>query len=212
MHPIDYSGVILAGGQGKRLGNQDKGLTVLANRPLIAYVIDRFSPQLDSISISANQNISEYGNFGYEVLEDSAGGYDGFAGPLAGLLVGMRSAFFALNNEPNGGEALVVVPCDAPLLPKDLVSRLVEVAGNSKSMAVIPHDGTRLQPLFGLYSLEALSSLEEFLKSGQRKVGIWVESLSPEVADFSDQPAAFLNINSQEELLDAENRMNETSV
>ena len=212
MQSIDITGVILAGGQGKRLGNQDKGLAMLANRPLIAYVIDRLSPQVCSISISANQNLSEYGNFGYEVLEDPAGGYDGFAGPLAGLLVGMRRALLALNNEPNGGKALVVVPCDAPLLPKDLVSRLAEVAGQSTSLAVIPHDGTRLQPLFGLYSLEALDSLEEFLKSGQRKVGIWVESLSPEVVDFSDQPVAFLNINSQEELLDAENRMNESSV
>jgi molybdopterin-guanine dinucleotide biosynthesis protein A len=212
MQSIVINGIILSGGQGKRLGKQDKGLTMLANRPLIAYVIDSFSTQVGSIFISANQNINEYEKFGYEVLEDSVGGYDGFAGPLAGLLVAMRGAFLSLNNEPNGCEAVVVVPCDAPLLPKDLVSRLEEVAGNTKSLAVIPHDGTRLQPLFGLYRPQTLSSLEEFLKSGQRKVGIWVESLSPEVVDFSDQPVAFLNINSPEELLDAENRMNETSI
>ena len=210
---MSVSGLILAGGKGKRMGNQDKGLTLLGRQPLIAHVISAFSPQVGSITISANQNISDYQNFGYEVLEDSTGGYDGFAGPLAGLY----SAFLALNKEPNSSQTLVVVPCDAPLLPKDLVSRLVEVADSSnsigsKSLAIIPHDGTRLQPLFGLYSLAALPLLEEFLNSGQRKVGIWVESLSPEVVDFSDQPIAFLNINSPEELLDAENRMNEPPI
>ena len=204
MQPIVINGVILAGGQGKRMGNQDKGLTLLANRPLIAHVISSFSPQVGSISISANQNIRDYRAFGYEVFEDSGGGFDGFAGPLAGLLVGMLGE---ANKEPNGSEVLVVVPCDAPLLPKDLVSRLVEAAGDSKPLAVIPHDGTRLQPLFGLYSLEALPSLEEFLNSGQRKVGIWVESLSPQVVDFSDQPDAFLNINSPEELAEAEKKI-----
>jgi len=200
MQSIDITGVILAGGQGKRMGNQDKGLTMLANRPLIAHVISAFSPQVNSTSISANQNISDYQNFGYEVFEDSLAGH---AGPLAGLLTAMKRALLA----PNGSEALVVVPCDAPLLPKDLVSRLVEAAGDSRPLAVIPHDGTRLQPLFGLYSLEALPSLEEFLNSGQRKVGIWVESLSPQVVDFSDQPDAFLNINSPEELAEAEKKI-----
>ena len=204
----DIKGVILSGGKGKRMGNQDKGLTLLANRPLVAHVIDSFTPQVDSVFISANQNISDYQNFGYEVFDDSVGGYDGFAGPLAGLY----SVLLEVNKQTNGSNAVMVVPCDAPLLPKDLVSRLVEVACNSKSLAVIPHDGTRLQPLFGLYSLEVLPSLEEFLKSGQRKVGIWVDTLSPVVVDFSDQPVAFLNINSPEELLDADNRMNESSI
>ena len=68
MQSIEINGVILAGGQGKRMGNQDKGLVMLANRPLIAHVISAFSPQVDSISISANQNISDYQNFGYEVF------------------------------------------------------------------------------------------------------------------------------------------------
>jgi len=200
MQSIDINGIILAGGQGKRMGNQDKGLTMLANRPLIAHVIDAFSPQVNSISISANQNISDYQDFGYEVFEDSLAGH---AGPLAGLLAAMKRAPLA----PNGSEALVVVPCDAPLLPNDLVSRLVEAVGDSKPLAVIPHDGTRLQPLFGLYSLKALDSLEDFLNSGQRKVGTWVESLSPQVVDFSDQPDAFLNINSPEELSEAEKKI-----
>lgn len=203
MQSNDITGVILAGGQGKRMANQDKGLVMLADRPLIAHVISAFSPQVNSTSISANQNISDYQNFGYEVLEDSISGFEGFAGPLAGLY----GALLTVNKEPNGSEALVVVPCDAPLLPKDLVSRLVEAVGDSKPLAVIPHDGTRLQPLFGLYSLEALPSLGEFLNSGQRKVGTWVESLSPQVVDFSDQPDAFLNINSQEELSEAEKKI-----
>ncbi|MEE8379614.1 MAG: molybdenum cofactor guanylyltransferase MobA [Gammaproteobacteria bacterium] len=203
MQSIDITGVILAGGQGKRMGNQDKGLTLLANHPLIAHVISAFSPQVNSISISANQNISDYQKFGYEVFEDSISGFEGFAGPLAGLY----GALLEANKEPKSSEALVVVPCDAPLLPKDLVSRLVKAAGASKPLAVIPHDGTRLQPLFGLYSLEVLPSLEAFLSSGQRKVGIWVESLSPQVVDFSDQPDAFLNINSPEDLAEAEKKI-----
>lgn len=196
MQSIDITGIILSGGQAKRYGNQDKGLILFDDMPLIKRVVDRLLPQVSDILISANRNISAYCELGYEVLEDEMAGY---AGPLAGLLTGMKHALHESTNGP-----VAVVPCDAPLLPKDLVSRLIDATGDSMPFAVIPHDGVRLQPLFGLYSLEALPSLEEFLASGQRKVGIWAESLSPQVVDFSDQPDAFLNINSPEELAEAE--------
>lgn len=205
MQSIDITGVILAGGQAKRYGGQDKGLVVFGDSSLVNQVVDRFSQQVKHILISANRNIDAYRELGYDVLEDEM---SDFAGPLAGLLAAMKRA----GHETGSIDSIVVVPCDAPLLPKDLVTRLIEAAGSSsnigsKPLAVIPHDGIRLQPLFGLYSLEALGSLEEFLKSGQRKVGIWVESLSPQVVDFSDQADAFLNINSPEELVEAEKKI-----
>ena len=199
MQSIVITSVILAGGQAKRYGEQDKGLVMFGDLPLVNHVVGRLSPQVNDILISANRNIEAYLELGYDVIEDEM---TDFAGPLAGLLTGMKRVM-----REKHGSSIVVSPCDAPLLPKDLVSRLVAAAGTSKLLAVIPHDGTRLQPLFGLYSLEALGSLEEFLNSGQRKVGIWVESLSPQVVDFSDQPDAFLNVNSPEDLAEAEKKI-----
>jgi molybdopterin-guanine dinucleotide biosynthesis protein A len=72
---------------------------------------------------------------------------------------------------------------------------------------VIPHDGERMQPLFGLYSPRAFDSLNKYLESGQRKVLTWVETLSPQIVDFSNQEESFLNINSPEDLKQAKERL-----
>ena len=174
----DIYGVILAGGQGKRLHYQDKGLVQIAGLPLVKHVIKALSPQVDHIVISANQNIKQYREYGFEVLEDTL---TGFAGPLAGLLTAMTHLH--KDREP---VLCLMVPCDAPLLPEDLLERLLKAYSERKTLAVIPHDGIRLQPLFGLFSTGALSSLDDYLVGGNRKVTTWVESLHPCIVDFSD--------------------------
>jgi molybdopterin-guanine dinucleotide biosynthesis protein A len=169
----------------------DKGLLCLHNHPLMEYVLQRFRPQVAKLFISANRNIERYQQYGLAVIADED---DSFSGPLAGLLRVMQL---------HPTSPVVLVPCDAPQLPRNLVSRLIDAA-TADCLAVIPHDGERLQPLFGLYAPVALASLQTFMGSGQRKVTDWVTSLEPIVVDFSDQANAFLNINTPEELADLE--------
>ena len=108
----DITGIVLAGGQGRRMGGVDKGWVELAGAPMIAHVLRRLAPQVDDILINANQNLERYRALGHPVFADTVGG---FAGPLAGLHAGMTHAT---------REMVVTVPCDSPFLPPDLVDRL----------------------------------------------------------------------------------------
>jgi molybdopterin-guanine dinucleotide biosynthesis protein A len=188
MNTKTVTGLILAGGRASRMQGQDKGLIPLNGQTLIERCVDRFAPQTGQLVISANRHIEQYEQLGYPVVVDSIGQY---YGPLAGLLSAQQQV---------ESEGLVVVPCDAPFLASDLVSRLLAAYEIDQDLAVIPHDGQRLQPLFGFYSQKALESLLTYLDSGQRKVFTWVESLNPHIVDFSDQQDSFHNVNTVAEL------------
>ena len=108
----DVTGIVLAGGMGRRMGGVDKGLVPLAGRPLVAHVLERLAPQAGAIIVNANQNRDRYAAYGHPVVADEVGG---FAGPLAGLHAGMTAATTPY---------VVTVPCDSPFLPGDLVARL----------------------------------------------------------------------------------------
>ncbi|MFZ9530482.1 MAG: molybdenum cofactor guanylyltransferase MobA, partial [Burkholderiales bacterium] len=106
------TGILLAGGQGRRMGSVDKGLQLLRGKSMAQHVIDRFAPQVDELLINANQNIEQYQGLGYRVIPDAIGG---FVGPLAGLHRGLSEAAHPL---------VVTAPCDSPFLPLDLVVKL----------------------------------------------------------------------------------------
>lgn len=185
----DIQGVILAGGQAQRLGGEDKGLIELAGQPLIAHAIRHFAPQVDNrLMLSANRNLTQYRQWGYPVLTDDRGDYEG---PLAGLLRAMQQT---------STKYLATLPCDAPRPPEDLVSRLWQAIAAAPAQAAIAHDGQRAQPLFGLFHTSQQAGLAKFIDSGQRKVQHWVDSLAPVYVDFSDCPEAFSNINTREDL------------
>ena len=190
--PAPVNGLILAGGLARRMDRQDKGLMVLAGISLIEHCINTLSPQVEQLFISANRNIAQYQKLTFPVLQDST---DKHEGPLAGL----QRALEASPDMP-----VLVVPCDAPLFPAQLAARLWEAYQENDYLAAIPHDGTRLQPLFGLFSPSSLESLDQYLSTGQRKVETWVTALPHKVVDFSDQSAHFLNINTIDDLHRAE--------
>src|SRR6478735_5870112 len=108
----DITGLVLAGGQGSRMGGVDKGLQPFRGRPMVAHVIERLAPQVHSILVNANRNPEAYAEFGHRVVSDEI---EGFAGPLAGFERGLAHATTPF---------LVTVPCDSPFLPTDLVERL----------------------------------------------------------------------------------------
>jgi molybdopterin-guanine dinucleotide biosynthesis protein A len=183
---IAITGVILAGGQGRRMGGVDKGLQTLRGRPMIEWVLERFRPQVAEIVINANQNVQTYERYGLRVVADEIGGY---AGPLAGLHAGLKAAAHPL---------VVTVPCDSPFLPADLVSRMrTSLQRNDLAVA---KTGDQAHPVFALMKRDVRESLEAFLASGGRKIDAWYAALKVVEVRFDDEADAFRNINTLEEL------------
>jgi molybdopterin-guanine dinucleotide biosynthesis protein A len=194
MPRIEVTGIVLAGGQGSRMGGVDKGLQAFRGKPMVAHAIERFAPQVDELLINANRNVEEYARFGHRVISDEIAG---FAGPLAGFERGLAHA---------SGSLVATVPCDSPFLPADLVERLragLEEAGADLAVA---KTGVQAHPVFCLMRRSAHASLTEFLASGQRKIDRWYAALRVREVAFDDEADAFLNINTPEELSHLEPR------
>jgi molybdenum cofactor guanylyltransferase len=181
------TGVVLAGGQGRRMGGVDKGLQLLHGKPMVAHVLARLAPQVDEVLINANQNLETYAAFGYRPVPDAIGG---FAGPLAGLQAGLSAARHPL---------VLTVPCDSPFLPLDLFSRLHEKLQQHHDLAVA-RTGDQAHPVFALVRTTVRKNLEDFLSRGGRKIDAWYASLRVIEVPFDDEADAFRNINTREEL------------
>jgi molybdenum cofactor guanylyltransferase len=180
------TGIVLAGGQGRRMGGVDKGLQLLHGKPMVAHVIARLAPQVDEILINANQNPDAYAEFGHRIVPDAIGG---FAGPLAGLHAGLCAATHSL---------VLTVPCDSPFLPADLCSRMkCELHENDLAVA---KTGAQPHPVFALVRTTVRGNLEQFLTGGGRKIDAWYASLKVIEVPFDDEADAFRNINTREEL------------
>jgi len=165
------------------MGGMDKGLVKVAGASMVSWVVRCLEPQVGQILINANRNLETYAELGFGVVADATGEY---LGPLAGIASGMAAA---------DTEYLVTAPCDSPLLVEDLVERLHDVAAASGADIVVAHDGERLQPVFALLRRELLGSLQSYLEAGGRKIDRWYGQHRMAVADFSDCPENFLNIN-----------------
>ena len=186
MRSEKISGIVLAGGQGRRMGGVDKGLQPLGGKTMIEHVIARLAPQVDEVLINANRNLECYAAFGYPVIPDVTGG---FAGPLAGLQAGLGAANHAL---------VVTAPCDSPFLPLDLVARLRAAMG-ANDLAVAK-TGTQAHPVFAMVRRNILDHLTTYLTSGGRKIDAWYASLKVVEVAFDAEADAFRNINTREEL------------
>jgi len=182
------TGVILAGGKARRMGGQDKGLLPLAGKPLIAHVLERLAPQVDQIAINANRNQAAYRNFDVPVFADRL---DDYQGPLAGMAAAMEQA---------DTELVVLLPCDSPFIPPDLVARLRQALESQDKDIAVAHDGQRMQPVWVLLRRELLPRLQQALADGVRKVDHWYAGQRTAVVDLSDYPQAFANANTPEEL------------
>lgn len=182
------TGLILAGGRGSRMGSVDKGLQIFRAQPMVAHVLARFQPQVDEVLINANRSIVEYAAFGHRVVPDAI---DGFAGPLAGLHIGMTHATHPL---------VVTVPCDSPFLPLDLVSRLATAMQASNADLAVAKTFDQPHPVFCLVKTSLAPHVQAFLASGQRKIDKWYATLHVVEVAFDDEEDAFSNINTLEEL------------
>ena len=170
------------------MGGVDKGLKLLRGKPMVAWVIERFSPQVDEVLINANQNLPTYGGFGYRVIPDEIGG---FAGPLAGLHRGLSEAKHDL---------VATAPCDSPFLPQDLTARLHAALEANGADLTVAKTGDQPHPVFCLCRKVVLPGLTEFLANGGRKIDTWYSKLAVVEVLFDDNPDAFSNVNTEAEL------------
>lgn len=193
------SGVLLAGGRATRMGGTDKGLLMLAGRPMAAHVAERLRPQVDELIINANRNADAYAAYADRVVADTMTGY---LGPLAGLLAGMSVA---------RGDWLVTSPCDSPFVPDDLVARMVRARQADSADLAVAHDGERRQPVFLLVAAALRDDLQSWLADGGRKIDAWFARHRVADVDCSDCPDTFLNINTPEERAAIEARLQDDS-
>ena len=183
-----YTALILAGGQGQRMGGQDKGWVRWQGLPLIEHALNRVRQQTIApaeILISANRHIDEYALTGARVVPDVR---PDFAGPLAGVESGLLYAKHDL---------VLVVACDMPLIPLNLFEKLL--SGLHDSEIAVAEADKKLSPLTILLSRFLVKSLSAYLESGQAAVKPWLESQVMSVVEF-DEPQSFVNINSQREM------------
>jgi len=196
--------VVLAGGEGRRMGGVDKGLQLLDGKPLARHALQRLREQTlgvpRTVAINANRNQALYASWGVPVWMDAVGG---FAGPLAGFHT-------ALQHCAATHDYLLTVPCDSPLFPLDLLARLAQALAASQApiaMASAP-DGAqdptlRRQPVFCLLRTNLLTSLAQYLQEGGRKIDAWTQMQGQIEVAFDqphDDPRAFFNANTLAEL------------
>jgi molybdopterin-guanine dinucleotide biosynthesis protein A len=159
---------------------------------MIEWVIDALRPQVGALMISANRNQAHYAAYGVPVVTDAL---TGFPGPLAGILSTLRAA---------STDWVLTVPCDGPLLPRDLATRLIAaIAGTGANLAVAS-DGASLQPVYALVPVGLVPSLERRLAARQHRAEDWIRSHQPAIADFTDQPMAFANANTAADIASLE--------
>ncbi len=183
----DITAVILAGGRGRRMGGDDKGLIPLAGRPMIAHVVAALEGQAGELLVSANRNLDRYAALGCRVITDSVGD---FAGPLAGMVSALQAS---------RTRYVMTAPCDAPLVPDDLAVRLLAALSDADAEIAVAHDGDRIQPVFSLVRRDLTQSLLSYLAEGERKTSRWLARHTAVFADFSDKPETLVNVNTQAE-------------
>jgi molybdopterin-guanine dinucleotide biosynthesis protein A len=195
------TGVILCGGDARRLDGVDKPLLPLGDRPLVAHVHERLAPQVARVLVSANRSRDAYAAYGDAVVPDAVPG----RGPLGGLATILASP--SLCATPH----LFACPGDAPFLDPSLVSRLAHALEDADADAAIPHDGARAQHVFLLLRVHAAPqraghpahrppSASAYLDTGARSVHGWLATRRLVVVDATDLAPSFVNVNTPRDL------------
>lgn len=175
------AGVLLAGGQSRRMFEStgtsgDKGLLDIAGTPMLGHVIERLRPQVGAMVINANGDPERFARFGLPVVADSI---SGFAGPLAGVLAGMRWALA----HAHGATHIATVSTDAPFVPPDLVARLAGALSPTAPIA-LAQSGGDIHPVIGLWPVSLADDLEIALENGVRKVLAWTDRHGTSATEF----------------------------
>jgi molybdopterin-guanine dinucleotide biosynthesis protein A len=196
-------GVLLAGGQSRRMGGGDKCLMELAGRPLLSHVVERLEPQTSTLVLNANGDLERFSKFNLPTIADPV---EGFAGPLAGVLAGYT---WARDNAPDV-RWIVTAATDTPFFPEDLVVKLLEETQGRYPTIALAKSGERMHPVFGLWPTDLADDLHEALENGTRKVLDWTDRHTTVTATFPEAQIGgatidpFFNANKPDDLAHAE--------
>jgi len=173
--------------------HQDKGLVELNGEPMVAHVVRRLAPQVGRVIISANRHLDRYAQYG-QVVADGEPELGAFQGPLVGIAAGLTAA--AAEHD----DWLVVTPCDTPFLPDDLAARLIAAAASADAPLAHAVAGGQHHSACMALRTTLLPALLEYLRAGDRKVGLWQARMGGVEARFDETPDAFMNVNTADEL------------
>ena len=202
--PKLITGLVLAGGQGLRMGGVNKGLQLLAGKPLAQWCAQRLAPQVGAVLVNANRHLGDYAALGWPVVTDLpelTTQDDAFAGPLAGFAAGLTACKTPW---------LLTVACDTPLFPDDLAQRMAQVAVDQNALVVMActpdtqadaaAEARPLpQPAFCLIHASLAASARDFVAGGGRKIRQWTQQHPHAFARFDDA-SAFYNANTLQDL------------
>lgn len=184
----NVTAVILAGGMGRRMGGQDKGLVPYNKQKLIEHVITGIRPQTSNILINANRNLDIYAELGYPIVQDSL---SDFQGPLAGFYAAMAAA---------KTDYILTLPCDGPFVAHDYLSTMVDALRQDESEIAVASDGERMQPVYALIGVHLRPSLEQFLREGERKIDLWYKRHQYTLVKFDAETRFFTNMNTPDDI------------
>ena len=193
------SGLILAGGQSRRLqelGPVDKGLLELAGQPLVQRAVNTLTPYVSQVLISANQHVDQYARYGQVLADDSSLG--NWQGPLAGILTAL---------EHSSDEWLMCLPVDSPFVPNHLIPTLMQAAMQHPDKKAFYVRAERVHPLCLLIHHSAAPALRAYLEAGERRVQTWLKQIDAQAVDFgTEAETQFANINSAQDWQQAKQR------
>jgi molybdopterin-guanine dinucleotide biosynthesis protein A len=195
---VKIVGLLLAGGQSRRMGGGDKALRVIGGVPLLDRVIERMRPQVETLVVNANGDPARFARYGLPVVPDSV---PGFAGPLAGVLAGLD---WTADQRPDCNH-VVSVATDAPFLPTDLVSRLVRDMEKSGADLACAASSGQPHPVIGLWPVRLREDLRHAIVDEMvRKVDVWTARHRLAIVPFRSEPIdPFFNANRPEDLATA---------
>jgi molybdopterin-guanine dinucleotide biosynthesis protein A len=201
--PEHVAGVLLAGGQSRRMGGGDKGLRLLGGKPMMEHVRDRLARQASPIVLNANGDPARFAGLGLDVVADAG---EAHAGPLAGVLAGL---IWAKANAPQA-RYIVTAACDTPFFPETLVASLLAATGDAYPAIALAASGGQVHPVFGLWPVALADDLDAALRSGTRKVLDWAGKHEMFIVSFPRIEAdgreidPFFNANTPEDLATAQ--------
>ena len=196
MKDQSIAGVILCGGQSRRMGGVTKAHQLLAGKPLLQHVIERLAPQVGRVVLSVETISDGFSDFGLEQVEDPKPGH---GGPLGGLVAALRSV-------AEDHEWLLLVPCDAPFLPLNLAKRLCRFAVEAEAEGCVVRYAGSVQPTFSIWNRSLLASLEKaVLEDGMGGFKQYLTVRPQALLDWEKTDISpFFNINDAATLVEAE--------